>query len=55
MSSRFFETLSRIGAAVADNHTRSRARLQHFDDRQLADIGIRRDQITAIAINDLFR
>ena len=57
MSSRFFETLSRIGASVAESHNRSRtrARLEHLTDRQLADIGIRRDQINAVAHNGLTR
>ncbi len=57
MSSRFFETLSRIGASVAESHNRSRTRtrLEHLTDRQLADIGIRRDQINAVARNGFTR
>jgi len=51
MSSRFFETLSRIGASVAESRTRARTRaqLEHLTDRQLADIGVRRSQINAVA------
>ena len=57
MSSRFFETLSRIGATVAESRTRAhtRARLEHLSDRQLSDIGIRRDQIDVVARNGLAR
>jgi len=57
MSSRFIETLSRIGASVAysRNRSRTRAQLNHLSDRQLADIGVRRDQIDAVARNGLVR
>ncbi|MBE9551887.1 MAG: DUF1127 domain-containing protein [Proteobacteria bacterium] len=57
MGNRFFETLSRIGATVAESRTRSRTRaqLEFLSDRQLADIGIRRDQIAAVARNGLTR
>ena len=57
MGNRFFETLSRIGATIAKNRTgsRTRARLEQLSDRQLADIGIRREQISAISRNGLVR
>ena len=55
MGNRFFESLSRIGATVAEGRTRSRtcAQLESLSDRQLADIGVRRDQIAAVARNGL--
>jgi uncharacterized protein YjiS (DUF1127 family) len=57
MGNRFFETLSRIGATVSASRTRAHtcAQLESLSDRQLADIGIRRDQITAVARNGLAR
>ena len=57
MGNRFFETLSRIGATVAESRTRSRTRaqLECLSDRQLADIGVRRDQIAAVVRNGLAR
>ena len=57
MGNRFFETLARIGATVAEGHSRSRTRaqLECLSDRQLADIGLRRDQIAAVARNGFTR
>ncbi|MCK5622667.1 MAG: DUF1127 domain-containing protein [Alphaproteobacteria bacterium] len=57
MGNRFFETLSRIGATVAESRSRSRTRtqLECLSDRQLADIGIRRDQIAVVVRNGLAR
>jgi uncharacterized protein YjiS (DUF1127 family) len=57
MGNRFFETLSRIGATVAKSRIRSRTRaqLECLSDRQLADIGVRRDQIASIVRNGLAR
>lgn len=57
MGYRFFETLVRIGATVAEgrNRSRTRAQLDCLSDRQLSDIGIRRDQIAAVARNGLTR
>lgn len=51
MISRFFTTLTRIGAAVHESRLRSRTRaeLSSLSDRQLADIGISRSDIPAAA------
>ena len=57
MGNRFFESLSRIGTTVAEgrNRSRTRAQLERLSDRQLADIGVRRDQIAIVARNGVTR
>jgi len=53
MASRFFTTLSRIGAALHESRRRARTRteLSNLTDRQLADIGINRSQIPSVAVH----
>ena len=51
MNSRIIESLSRIGAAIHESRQRARTRaeLARLSDRQLADIGISRSEIPAVA------
>ena len=51
MNSRIIETLSRIGTAIHERRQRARPRaeLGRLTDRQLADIGISRSEIPAVA------
>lgn len=51
MNSRFIESLTRIGAAIHESRQRARTRaeLARLTDRQLADIGISRSDIPAVA------
>jgi len=52
MASRFFTTLTRIGAALHESRRRARTRteLSSLSDRQLADIGISRSEISSVAL-----
>jgi uncharacterized protein YjiS (DUF1127 family) len=51
MNSRIIESLARIGTAFHESRQRARTRaeLARLTDRQLADIGISRSDIPAIA------
>jgi len=51
MNSRILETISRIGTAIHESRQRARTRaeLARLTDRQLADIGISRSEIPAVA------
>ncbi len=51
MNLQIFESLSRIGAAIHESRQRARTRaeLSRLTDRQLADIGISRSDIPAVA------
>jgi uncharacterized protein YjiS (DUF1127 family) len=51
MNNRIIETISRIGTAIHESRQRAqtRAELARLTDRQLADIGISRSDIPAIA------
>ena len=51
MNSRIIETISRIGTAIHESRQRARTRaeLARLTDRQLADIGISRSEIPAVA------
>jgi uncharacterized protein YjiS (DUF1127 family) len=52
MARRFFTTLTRIGAALHESRRRARTRteLSSLSDRQLADIGISRSEISSVAL-----
>ncbi len=51
MNLRIIESLSRIGTAIHESRQRARTRaeLSRLTDRQLADIGISRSDIPAVA------
>ena len=51
MNSRIIETIYRIGTAIHESRQRAqtRAQLARLTDRQLADIGISRSDIPAVA------
>lgn len=53
MANQIVMTLSRIGAALHESRQRARTRalLSQLSDRQLADIGISRSEIRAVAMH----